>query len=118
MVNNDNYKIEAESHSTSQVIGEKTVAGYDAEPSTEYDEGYEFNRFFKAHAGFMVNPPKYLTDSLYIGEEGGSRSHVTLHSATLCKLDVFQKNYAVLNDQVDKVNEILKNKMQPNINMN
>ena len=35
------------------------------------------------------NPPKYLTNSLYIGEEGSDRLRVALHSATLCKSDVF-----------------------------
>ena len=41
-------------HSTSQAIGEETVAGDDAQPPIEYDEGCEFDRFFKAQAGFMV----------------------------------------------------------------
>ena len=57
------------------------------------------------------NPLKYLIDSLYIGEEGGVRLNVALHSATLCKSDGFQHNYAVLNDLVDKANEILEKKM-------
>ena len=38
------------------------------------------------------NPPKYLTDSLYIGEDGGARLCVAFHGATLCKSDVFQHN--------------------------
>ena len=56
------------------------------------------------------NSPKYLTDSLYI--------RVAFHSSTLCKLDVFQHNYAVLNDLLDKANEIIENNMQPSIEMN
>ena len=64
------------------------------------------------------NPPKYLTNSFYIGEEGGDILCVVLHSANLCKLDVFQHNYAILNEIVEKANEILENKMQPRIYMN
>ena len=64
------------------------------------------------------NPPTYLTDSLYIGEEGVSRLRVALHSTNLCKLDVFKHNYSVLNDLVDKAKEILENEMQPSIDMN
>ena len=64
------------------------------------------------------NTPKYLTNSLYIGEEGGDRLRVALHSATICKSDVFQHNYAVLNDLVEKANDIIENKMQPSIDMN
>ena len=63
------------------------------------------------------NPQKYLTDSLYIGEEKGSRLRVGLHSVTICKSDVFQHNYAILNKIVDKVNEIIENKMQTSIYM-
>ena len=55
------------------------------------------------------NPPKYLIDSLYIVEEGGAILRVALHSATIWKSDVFHHNYAVLNDLVDKANEILEN---------
>ena len=43
---------------------------------------------------------------------------MALHSATICKSDVFQHNYAVLNDLVDKDNEILEKDMQPSIDMN
>ena len=50
----DNSIIEAATPSTSQAIGEETVAGDDAQPPIEYDEGCEFDRFFKAQAGFMV----------------------------------------------------------------
>ena len=43
---------------------------------------------------------------------------MALHSATLCKLDVFQHNYAFLNELVNKVNEMIENEMQPIIEMN
>ena len=43
---------------------------------------------------------------------------MALHSVTLCKLDVFQSNFAVLNEPVDKANEIIENEMQPSIDMN
>ena len=42
---------------------------------------------------------------------------MALHSATLCKSDFFQHNYAGLNDLVDKSNEILEKKIQPSIGM-
>ena len=64
------------------------------------------------------NPPTYLTDSLYIGEEKGSRLRVGLHSVTICKSDVFHHNYAILNELVEKPNEILENEMQLSIDMN
>ena len=38
--------IEATAPSTRQAIGEDTVAGDNAQPPIEHDEGYEFNRFF------------------------------------------------------------------------
>ena len=43
---------------------------------------------------------------------------MAFHSATICRLDIFQNNYAVLNDLADKANEILENEMQPSIDMN
>ena len=43
---------------------------------------------------------------------------MAFHSATLCKLDVFQHNYDILNDLVEKPNEILENEMQLSIDMN
>ena len=42
----DDSTIEAATPSTSQAIGEKTVDSGDAQPPIEYDDGYEFNRFF------------------------------------------------------------------------
>ena len=42
----DDPIIEAATHSTSQAKGEETVAGDDAQPPIEYDEGYESDRFF------------------------------------------------------------------------
>ena len=45
-VNGDNSTTEADTPFTSQVIGEVTVAGDDDQPPFEYDEGYEFDRFF------------------------------------------------------------------------
>ena len=53
-VTSDDPIIEADTHSTSQAKGEETVVDGDAQPPIEYDEGYEFDHFFKTQAGFMV----------------------------------------------------------------
>ena len=50
----DDYIIKAATPSSSQSIGEEKVAGDNAQPLFEYDEGYEFDNFFKAQDGFMV----------------------------------------------------------------
>ena len=55
---------------------------------------------------------------MYIVEEGGARLRVVLHSDTLCKSDALQHNYTVLNELVDKANEIIENEIQPSIDMN
>ena len=63
-------------------------------------------------------PPRNLSDSLYVGHEGGTQLRVSLHSATLEKSDVFHHNYAVLEDLVDRANELLKSEGLPMIDIN
>ena len=50
----DDYIVESATPFTSKFIVEEAVASDYAQLPIEYDEVYEFDRFFKTQAGFMV----------------------------------------------------------------
>ena len=61
------------------------------------------------------DPPRCLSDSLFVGDEGNALLCVSLHSTTICPSDVFAYYYSLLQYLKEKANTFLEVEGKPPI---